>query len=225
MLVAAQSSLLVVGADAPHNKQQAAVRLPGMPAAAVALSEAAAVLSDSSGQLLLLDLHRLVATPIATAPLAAGPSCLAYLPHPARSMEPAGPADSKHEQPSCAEPVAGLVFVGSGGGMLLEVPAAALAGSPAAAAVSWREAGSGSEQFGGRLASLAFAQLIPDPSGCGDARLLAGCGKAPFRLALGRLAAGLTPLAVGSADLPVRWPGGYCAARSGEVCAGACLVW
>ncbi|PRW18316.1 DNA damage-binding 1 [Chlorella sorokiniana] len=207
-LVAAQTSLMVVHADAPHSKQQAAVGLNGSPTAAAALSQNAVVLSDSSGQLLLLDLQSLAATPVATTSLTAGPSCLALLPHPACGTEPAGPADSEQEQ-CCAAPPAGLLFVGSGGGVLLEVLAAALAGGPAAAeaaaAVGWRVAGGGDggEGFGSCLAPVAFGQLVPDPSGCDDARLLAGCGEAPFgRLALGRLAAGLTPLAVGSAELP-----------------------
>lgn len=163
------------------------------------------MLWDSSGQLLLLDLPSLVASPIVTAlSLAPGPACLAYLPHPARRVQPTGPASSEQEDHH-AGPPAGLLFVGSGGGVLLEVPAAALAGK---ALASWQAASGISEPFGSCLAPIAFCQLVPDPSGCGDARLLAGCGNAPFgRLALCRLAADLTPLAVGSADLPVRRPG------------------
>lgn len=166
------------------------------------------MLCDSSGQLLLLDLPSLVATPVVTAlSLAPGPACLAYLPHPARGEQPAGPAGSEQEDHHVGRP-AGLLFVGSSGGVLLEVPAAALAGGPAAALASWQAASGISEPFGSCLAPVAFGQLVPDPSGCGDARLLAGCGDAPFgRLALCRLAADVTPLAVGSADLPVRRPG------------------
>lgn len=205
-LVAAQTSLLVVHADAPHNKQRAAVCLRGTPTAAAALSNEAAVLSDSSGQLLLLDVQHLLATPImAAAPLATGPTCLAYLLHSLCSMQPAGPADSGCVQACDGGPPAGLLFVGSGGGVLLEVPAAALAGSPAAAAAEWRVADSSSQHFCSCLSPVVFGQLVPDPSGCGDTRLLAVCGEAPSaRLALCRMAAGLTPLAIGSADLPVR---------------------
>lgn len=205
--MAAQTSLLLVEADAPQQKRQVPVRLREQPTCAVALSERAAVLGDGSGQLLLLDLQRVELAAIAAVPLAAAPSCLAYLPHPASSsMEPAGPEEGHAQQAAPAEPAAGLLLVGSSAGStLLEVPAAALAGDAAAAAAAekWHPA-AGGEGLGASLAPVASCLLIPDPSGCGDARLLMCCGEAPFgRLALGRLAAGLAPLAVGSADLPV----------------------
>ena len=125
---------------------------------------------------------------------AAAPSCLAHLAPPG--------------QP-------GVLYVGSrgGGGHLLQVPQGATA--VAAAAEPWQAlAGGGAAALAAGLAPVGACQAFVDSSG--DTRLLLCCGEPPFcRLALGRLAASLVPLAVGDSDLPVSqdkchchaWPG------------------
>lgn len=199
--MAAANGFTLLSADAPQDKQLVAARLQGRPTCAAALSESAAVVGDSSGQLTLLDLERLTAVPVATGLLPAAPSCLAFLP--------------------AAAAAAGVLFAGcsSGGGVFLEVPPeAAFAGAPSAvAAAQWQVVGGGdAAPLAANLAPVVDCKAIPDPSGCGDMRLLMCCGAAPFsRLALGHLAANLAPLAVGGGDeLPVRvrlgsgWEGG-----------------
>jgi hypothetical protein len=214
-LVASREGLALVHADAPHDRQLARVSLRGKPTCAAALSEGVAVVGDSAGQLLLLDLRRLEAAPLPRGLLAASPTSLAFLTAP-----PAVEADVAPAGTAADGAPAGVLFVGSssGGSVFLEVPQAAMAGacssSPgdsnwrvaAAAQASWQALPAG-EGGGSQLVSLApvsCCQLIEDPSGCGDNRLLMCSGEAPFgRLALGRLAAGLVPLAVGGSDLPV----------------------
>jgi hypothetical protein len=213
-LVASQEGLALVHADAPHDRQLARVSLRGMPTCAVALSEGVAVVGDSAGQLLLLDLRRLEAAPLPRGLLAAAPASLAFLP-----AAPVVEADVAPAGTAADGAPAGLLFVGSssGGSVFLEVPQAAMAGAgnsshdgsnwrdAAAAQACWQAlpAGEGGGQLAG-LAPVSCCQLIKDPSGCGDNRLLMCSGNAPFgRLALGRLAAGLVPLAVGDSDLPV----------------------
>lgn len=189
-LVASASTALLVPTDAPHDKRQVALRLGGRPTCATPLPGGSkVVLGDASGQLHLLDTERLQAAPVAGGLLAAAPSCLAFLAAPAQAAAtPAAPA--------------GALFVGSAGGSsaLLEVPA-----SPVAGSMQWQAmCGGGAGGLPSSLAPVTSCRLIPDPSGCGDARLLMCCGQAPFaRLALARLAAALVPLAVGGGDLPV----------------------
>lgn len=51
----------------------------------------------------------------------------------------------------------------------------------------------------GSLAPIHSGAVVADPSGCGDARLLLGCGSGPTgRLALARWAAGLEPVVSGA---------------------------
>ena len=218
-LVASREGLALVHADAPRDRQLVRVSLRGTPTRATALSEGVAVVGDSAGQLTLLymDLPRLEAAPLPGGLLTAAPTSLAFLPAP-----PAVEADVAPAGTAADEAPAGTLFVGSssGGSVFLEVPRAAVVGaggrSHGGSSSSWHEAAAGQaswqvlpggEATSGQLASLApvsCCQLIEDPSGCGDNRLLMCSGEGPFgRLALGRLAAGLVPLAVGGKDLPV----------------------
>lgn len=207
-LVAAADVLTLVPADAPQDKQQVAVQLAGRPTCAAVLSPSAAVVGDASGRLTLLDLDGMQAAPLA---LGAGlppaaPTCLAFLP----PVETAGGAAG----------APGVLFVGSSsGGVLLRVPPAALDGAGVqaanAAAANWQPVGGGDAALlAAGLGPVLDCCAVPDPSGCGDTRLLMCCGAAPFsRLALAHLAAQLVPLAVGGGDLPVS--GWGCRRRGG----------
>ena len=170
---------------------------------------------DSQGQLVLLDLRHPSTAPVARGLLPAAPSCLAFMAAGQRPDCAAGEAEGAgravDEAPS---PAAGILFAGStGGSVFLEVPEAALdaegsaeAQQEAADPAAWQLAsGGGVDRLAASAAPVTFCQLIDCPSGCGDKRLLMCCGTAPFgRLALGRMAAGLRPLAVGGDHLPVR---------------------
>ncbi|KAL4458059.1 hypothetical protein ABPG75_012924 [Micractinium tetrahymenae] len=192
MLVGAREGLALVQADAPQDRQLVPVRLQGQPTCAAALSERLAVVACSEGQLLLLDLQRLEAAPVAAGVLNAAPTCLAFMPALDKGAGQAAAAAAVAEAgTSGAAPPAGLLFVGSGGGgsAFLELP-------------GWRPAPAGdAAQLAASVAPISSACLFEDDSG--DKRLLACCGQAPFaQLALGWLAAGLSPLASGGGDLP-----------------------
>lgn len=194
MLVAASDGLALVQADAPQDRQLVPARLAGRPTAATPLSDRLAVVACSSGQLLLLDVHRLGAAPVAAGLLSAAPTCLAFLPAPGdeAAQAAAGAAGVGLGGPA---PPAGLLFVGSssGGSAFLQLPA-------------WRAAPAGdAAQLTPGVAPVSSARLFEDD--CGDRRLLACCGQPPHaRLAVGHLAAGLSPLAAGGGDLPVSTP-------------------
>lgn len=194
MLVAASDGLALVRADAPQDRQLVPARLRGRPTSAAALSQRLAVVACSEGQLLLLDLHRLEAAPVAARLPSAAPTCLTFMPTAGEAAEQAAPlaeAEAEAGAPTPALP-AGLLFVGSSSGSsaFLELPA-------------WRAVPAGdTAQLAASMAPISSACLFEDD--CGDGRLLACCGQPPFaRLALGRLAAGLSRLASGGGDLPV----------------------
>ena len=183
MLLLSNRGAWLLQADGPGRRKlemalegapTAATTLRGGGRAAVAAAASLVLVADAAGSLCLLDCgpagtHLRIST---STPLPVA-SCMAHLP---RWLDGGSNA----------------VFVGSstsGGSAILEVPV-----NPLDPAAVWAVEG----PLLPSLAPVQHAQLISDPAGSGDARLLCCCGSAPSgRLALAGLAAALQPLAEG----------------------------